>query len=710
MQNPKEVFSLSRKQKKCKKPQGLYRRILNVEFAGRELCQCITVENPNGLYLMNNYIVTHNSNGGGKALGLSTLLPTPNGYMTMKESRVGDWIYGEDGKPTRIIWESGILENRPCYKITFSSGEQVVADGEHLWKTLDERERGLNHRRKERIRKKRNPGYNYKTLSSGSIKTTQELFHTVRYMGRANHSIACCEPIKNSKKELPIEPYLNGRSRNRYILDIQKIPSEPVKCIQIGNPDGMFLITKSFIPTHNSDGLRSVNMVLCTEKKNKPIKTLIFRRKSNDLLENHIVPFFQRYPELKKFFNKTERIIYWMDGSTTKFGSSDNEDDIQDFEGKEYDYIFVDEATHCTQYMLEYLKTRNRSGNVQAKCIYSMIPGFIGHLYIKRIFITKKYLDYEDPSDYVYLPARVWDNVVWVEDLLHYQGITVSQYYNEWTEDQRKEYTLLYSDYAKTLSHLPEQKRRARLYGDWFVFEGQFFENFNYDVHVVKKENYLSYEELANFQQAGGLDYGNVTSIQCVARDHNGNFILFDELHQEKMVRQEKIKETKEFLKKRELEKMILVGDTNMWIKDGFDVDVTSTPAYDYITAGLKLVKVSKTSPVKNKGYREACNDLINDLIFYEMEPDNPSKFKTKPKLLVYERCVHFLETFPSLIIDPKNPEDIEDGQSDHDFDSAKMVIMYLRTPIKKQEKNVPEWVKEMQQAKKIKLDGFMSV
>jgi hypothetical protein len=51
-----------------------------------------------------------------------------------------------------------------------------------------------------------------------------------------------------------------------------------------------------------SDGMRSVNMVLCTMKKKFPIKTLIFRRKSNDLLENHIIPFFQRYPELNRFF------------------------------------------------------------------------------------------------------------------------------------------------------------------------------------------------------------------------------------------------------------------------------------------------------------------------------------------------------------------------------------------------------------------------
>ena len=455
-----------------------------------------------------------------------------------------------------------------------------------------------------------------------------------------------------------------------------------------------------------SDGIRAANLILCATPKRQPIKTLIFRRKSNDLLENHIIPFFQRYPELDKLFNKTERIIYWTDGSTTKFGSSDIEGDITDFEGKEYDYIFVDEATHCTQYMIEYLKTRNRSGNVKAKMILTMIPGFTGHNYIKRLFITKKYLEYENPADYIYLPARVWDNVVWVENKLAEDGFTVKQYYENWDEEQRKSYTLQYSDYAINLSHLPENKKRARLFGDWFVFEGQFFEEFDYGVHVVKPDNYLTYSELKNFSCVVGMDYGNTTSLEFIARDHNDNFIIFDELHQEGLTRSVKIAQTNKFLKERGLEKITVVGDTNMWIKDAFDVDISSTPAYDYISSGIKLIKVSKISPTKNKGYREACNDFIKDLLHFE----NGTKPKI-PKILIYERCKHLLETFPALVINEKNPDDIADGQNDHDYDAMKMGAMYLRKPREKPADDEPQWLRDMkkQQNNKVEKD-FMAV
>ncbi len=38
----------------------------------------------------------------------------------------------------------------------------------------------------------------------------------------------------------------------RSIVEIREVPSVPVRCIQVSAPDGMFLVGRSFIPTHNS--------------------------------------------------------------------------------------------------------------------------------------------------------------------------------------------------------------------------------------------------------------------------------------------------------------------------------------------------------------------------------------------------------------------------------------------------------------------------
>ena len=38
----------------------------------------------------------------------------------------------------------------------------------------------------------------------------------------------------------------------RAIADVREAESVPVRCIEVSSPNGMFLITRSFIPTHNS--------------------------------------------------------------------------------------------------------------------------------------------------------------------------------------------------------------------------------------------------------------------------------------------------------------------------------------------------------------------------------------------------------------------------------------------------------------------------
>jgi phage terminase large subunit len=61
-----EAFYLQRKKDRCvDKFNGgfskLQRRIISIEPDGEEECQCITVDHPNGLYITDDFIVTHNS-------------------------------------------------------------------------------------------------------------------------------------------------------------------------------------------------------------------------------------------------------------------------------------------------------------------------------------------------------------------------------------------------------------------------------------------------------------------------------------------------------------------------------------------------------------------------------------------------------------------------------------------------------------------------
>jgi phage terminase large subunit GpA-like protein len=68
----------------------------------------------------------------GKALEVSTLIPTPHGFRAIGELHPGDEVYGLDGSIVRINCESDIHE-RECFELAFASGETVVASDDHRW-------------------------------------------------------------------------------------------------------------------------------------------------------------------------------------------------------------------------------------------------------------------------------------------------------------------------------------------------------------------------------------------------------------------------------------------------------------------------------------------------------------------------------------------------------------------------------------------------
>ncbi|WP_449386072.1 replicative DNA helicase [Cellulomonas soli] len=130
----------------------------------------------------------------GKALALDTPLPTPTGWTTMGEVRVGDQLIAADGTPTTVVAATEVLVDRPCYRVTFDDGTQIVADALHEWATRTRAER-------------RGTG------TDASIRTTEEIAATLRCRtaeARANHSVETASPLQLPDAALPLDPYALG--------------------------------------------------------------------------------------------------------------------------------------------------------------------------------------------------------------------------------------------------------------------------------------------------------------------------------------------------------------------------------------------------------------------------------------------------------------------------------------------------------------------
>jgi hypothetical protein len=70
---------------------------------------------------------------GGEALALETPIPTPSGWSTMGDLQIGEEVFDERGRPTRVVDTTEVMHGRPCFKITFTDQSTVVADEDHLW-------------------------------------------------------------------------------------------------------------------------------------------------------------------------------------------------------------------------------------------------------------------------------------------------------------------------------------------------------------------------------------------------------------------------------------------------------------------------------------------------------------------------------------------------------------------------------------------------
>jgi len=69
----------------------------------------------------------------GKALSLDTPIPTPNGWTTMGDLKVGDNILSPTGDSVSVVMKTEAMYNHDCYRIYFDNGEEIIADADHLW-------------------------------------------------------------------------------------------------------------------------------------------------------------------------------------------------------------------------------------------------------------------------------------------------------------------------------------------------------------------------------------------------------------------------------------------------------------------------------------------------------------------------------------------------------------------------------------------------
>ena len=69
----------------------------------------------------------------GKAIPNNTYIPTPNGYRYVKDIKEGDYLFGSDGLPTRVLKIHPQEEKKRVYVLLLEDGRMAECCKEHLW-------------------------------------------------------------------------------------------------------------------------------------------------------------------------------------------------------------------------------------------------------------------------------------------------------------------------------------------------------------------------------------------------------------------------------------------------------------------------------------------------------------------------------------------------------------------------------------------------
>lgn len=335
------------------------------------------------------------------------------------------------------------------------------------------------------------------------------------------------------------------------------------------------------------------------------IKILLLRRTYKDLERNHVRAL---EPLLKGAarYQKQEKCFYFPNGSILELGYCATEGDVLQYQGQEYDIIFIDEATQFTEYQYQTLTACLRGANAFPKRMYlTCNPGGVGHEWVKRLFISKRYRESENPDDYEFIAANIYDNKVLLE--------------ND-------------PGYVAMLNNLSDGLRAAWRDGNWDMLAGQYFSEFDRNAHTVEP-----FEIPKHWKRYRAIDYG-LDCLAClwIAIDERGGYWVYREYAKPDKVISEGAADIRALSAGEDI--LYTVAPDDLWARSQ---ESAKSKADIFRENGLPLLKGNRN--------RETGWLAVKELLTTK---------GSESRLKIFKSCSELVECLPALQRDAKKPTD----------------------------------------------------
>lgn len=367
-------------------------------------------------------------------------------------------------------------------------------------------------------------------------------------------------------------------------------------------------------------------------------KQLVLRRTFAELEKSLIRVALELFPREIYSFNSSSHTGRFYNGSVIDFGYCAFENDVYQYQSAEYDVIRFDELTHFTEAQYVYLISRVRGANGYPKQIKSSTnPGGIGHTWVKARFIDAaergKAFVGKDGIRKIFIPSLLDDNAFLVKGD---------------------------PEYKKRLMALPEREKKALLYGDWNIFDGQYFSEFSHEKHVIKP-----FEIPTGWRKYRTVDYG-LDRLVClwIAVDPENRAYVYREFCASDLPISASARAIAERTPKRE-EIYATLAPPDLWSRSQ---ETGRTKASLFSEYGINF---TKTSNDRETGWL-AIKELLCDT-------------GRGARLKIFSVCTELIRCLPALAVDRHKPTDCanEPHEITHAPDALRGFAIYYARPAK---------------------------
>lgn len=393
----------------------------------------------------------------------------------------------------------------------------------------------------------------------------------------------------------------------------------------------------------------------------------LFRRTYRELEDTLIQEALRSIPKGLYRYRSAAHEMILVNGSKLCFRHCQNEADRLTYQGTEMHWLYIDELTHFSKVMYDYLKTRLRAPkilNVKPVVRCTSNPGGVGHAWVKSYFVDSA-------------PYYKMHEMKIFSDVLKREEVKTVQYIPALATDNPH----ITQDYIIELEQKPEALRKALLNGNWDAFEGQVFPEWTDDplhyedrmyTHVIKPFVIPDY-----WPRYRSFDFGYSHPFSCGwwAVDERGVLYRYKEWYG------------------------CNPGESNVGIKLGVediakgiyareheerekDIRVTGVcdPSMWDVSRGLSVAEqmAAMTPPVywvKGDNERLAGKMQIHHRL--KFRPDG------RPLLQAFDTCTDFRRLMPALTYDPIKVEDVDTKSEDHIYDETRYMCMHLPLNLK---------------------------